>query len=78
MFAKLTALVSGAPSLPFEFDENKGERFGFDWKHFQATLKADKTSVSVFRFAFTSGHDIRKTEAARHGVKSLRTVKYPL
>jgi len=72
MLAKLTALVSYGTPLPFELIDDEGELTANGWSHYRATLKSDKSSVSVFKLA--TGMDARKLETARHGIKSLRTV----
>lgn len=74
MFAKLSALVSGGPQLPYDLADANGERTSGGWTHHSGTSKADKSEVSVFKYSFSPGGDDRRTEAARHGVKSLRTV----
>ena len=74
MFAKLTALVSGSNTLPYELDDAEGEKTAGGWRHHRAKNKSDKTPVSLFKFSFSQTDDPRKTEAAKHGIKSLRTV----
>ena len=74
MFAKLTALVSGGTALPFELAEGEGAKIVGGWTHHSAVSKADKSHVSVFKYTCAPGQDARRTEAAKHGVKSLRTV----
>lgn len=75
MFAKLTALVSGGTQLPYDLTHVEGERVSSGWTHHSATSKADKTAVSIFKYTIEPGQDTRRTESARHGIKSLRTVK---
>eukprot|EP00210_Caulerpa_lentillifera_P001710 g1643.t1 len=77
MFAKLSALVSGSNTLPFDFIDVQGKPTSGPWTHHSGTLKSDKTPVSIFKFSFSPGHDSRITNGARHGIKSLRTLRHP-
>lgn len=72
MLSRLTALVGGGSSLPFELLEPFPTAWGA-WTHYKATAKTDGSPVSVFKIAATNKSD-PKLVAARNGVKRLRTV----
>ena len=72
MFAKLTSLVGGGVTLPFEIGEPYSSAWG-QWRHSRGTLKADGSPVSVFSISAINKEDPR-LRAARNGVKRLRTV----
>ena len=72
MFAKLSALVSSAPSFPYQVGEPHRTAWG-GWKHFQGTSNSDGSAVSIFRTSSTNKQDPKLT-SARNGVKRLRTV----
>ena len=75
MFSRLTALVGGGSSLPFELGDQLPSSFA-SWQHYRGTSRADGSPVSVFRLAAASKSDAR-LEAGRHGVKRLRTLRHP-
>jgi len=72
MFAKLSALVSSAPSFPYQIGEPYRTAWG-GWKHFKGTSNSDGSAVSIFRTSSTNKQDPKLT-SARNGVKRLRTV----
>ena len=72
MFAKLSALVSSAPSFPYQIGEPYRTAWG-GWKHFQGTSNSDGSAVSIFRTSSSNKQDPKLT-SARNGVKRLRTV----
>ena len=72
MFAKLSSFVGGGISLPFDLGEPHTSAWG-QWTHYQGTLKADGSPVSVFRISAMNKED-PKLGSARNGVKRLRTV----
>ena len=74
MFAKLTSLVGGGITLPFDLGEPFPTAWG-QWTHYRATLKADGAPCSVFRISAMNKEDPR-LRAARNGVKRLRTVRF--
>lgn len=73
MFAKLTSLVGGGTTLPFEVGEAYRSAWGA-WTHYRGTLKADGSEVSVFRISAPIKDDV-KLNIARNGVKRLRMVR---
>ena len=73
MFAKLSALVSSAPSFPYTLGEPFRTAWG-GWKHYQGSSNSDGSAVSVFRISSTNKQD-PKLASARNGVKRLRTVR---
>lgn len=75
MFAKLSALVSSAPSFPYQIGEPYRTAWG-GWKHFQGTSNSDGSAVSIFRTSSTNKQDPKLT-SARNGVKRLRTLRHP-
>jgi SCY1-like protein 1 len=76
MFSRLTALVGGGSSLPFELGEEFPPSSAFcNWQHFRATAKADGAPVSVFRLAAPKGD--ARLDAARNGAKRLRALRHP-
>ena len=75
MFSRLSALVGGGSSLPFELGDQLPSSFG-SWQHYRGTSRADGSPVSVFRLAAAGKSDSR-LEAGRHGVKRLRTLRHP-
>jgi len=75
MFAKLTALVGSGSALPFDLSDPYPSAWG-KWTHYKGTLRADGSNVSVFRIS-SQNKDDNKLEAARNGVKRLRTVSPP-
>lgn len=75
MLSRLTALVGGGSSLPWETHEVLGGGLGA-WQHHRGTWRADGAPVSVWRLAATSKSDAR-LDAGRHGVKRLRTTRHP-
>lgn len=75
MFAKLSALVSSAPSFPYALGEQYRTAWG-GWKHFQGTSNSDGSAVSIFRTSSTNKQDPKLT-SARNGVKRLRTLRHP-
>lgn len=76
MFSRLTALVGGGSSLPFELGEEFPPSSAFcNWQHFRATAKADGAPVSAFRLAAPKGD--ARLDAARNGAKRLRALRHP-
>ena len=73
MFAKLSALVSSAPSFPYTLGEPFRTAWG-GWTHYQGTSNSDGSVVSVFRVSSTNKQD-PKLASARNGVRRLRTVR---
>ncbi|CAG9460933.1 unnamed protein product [Pedinophyceae sp. YPF-701] len=74
MFAKLSALVSGA-GLPFTLGAHRGAAWG-QWQLYDGTWKEDSSSVSIMKISSRDPTD-RALEAARNGVKRLRATKHP-
>ena len=72
MFAKLSALVSSAPSFPYQIGEPYRTAWG-GWKHFKGKSNSDGSAVSIFRTSSTNKQDPKLT-SARNGLKRLRTV----
>lgn len=74
MFAKLTALVSGGPTLPYIVDEGSQEQAWGNWTHQRGTGREDGTAVSVFKITCPDPND-RRLVAGRNGVKRLKLVR---
>ncbi len=72
MFAKLTALVSGGPTLNYDVHEPYDVAWG-PWTHFRGSSKDDGSPVSVFKLAVSDPNDL-KLAAARNGIKRLKLV----
>lgn len=68
----LKQLVGGGTSFPYVIGPEYNTAFG-SWSHYEGTSKEDNSAVSIFKL--TSGKSDPKLEAARNGVKRLRTVK---
>lgn len=73
MFAKLTALVGGGYSLPYNLDEPFTTAWG-QWTHYRGYSKDDNSPVSVFKISAADAND-KKLVAARNGVKRLKLVR---
>lgn len=71
MFAKLSALVGGGTSFPYNLGEPYAVAWGC-WSHFSGTGKEDGSRVSIFKATGQAGDTA--VSAARNGVKKLRTV----
>ncbi|KAL3157198.1 hypothetical protein ABBQ38_001437 [Trebouxia sp. C0009 RCD-2024] len=76
MFAKLSALVSSAPSFPYQLVGEPYRTAWGGWKHFKGTSNSDGSAVSIFRTSSTNKQDPKLT-SARNGVKRLRTLRHP-
>lgn len=76
MFSRLTALVGGGPSLPFELGEPAGDARWGQWQLYHGTLRADGSPVSIFRVSAAQPGD-PKLAAARNGMKRLRMLRHP-
>ena len=68
----LKQLVGGASAFPYSLGTAYPSAFG-EWAHFEGTSKEDNTPVSVFRLN-ASKSDPQKLQAARNGVKRLKSV----
>ena len=68
-----SSMFSGGFSLPYEIGERHALCWG-KWQHFRATRTTDKKPFSLFRLT-ASPSDALTLEAARNGVKKLRTVR---
>jgi hypothetical protein len=72
MFAKLTALVGGGYTFPYNVEEAYSSSWG-GWTHHKGTSKEDSSNVSVFKYTANEPNDPRLA-AARNGVKRLKMV----
>jgi hypothetical protein len=72
MFAKLAAVI-GQPALPFTLGEQHAGGGWAGWAHYAGTAREGGAPVSVWRIA-SSRRDDPRLEAARHGVRKLKTV----
>jgi SCY1-like protein 1 len=75
-FAKLSSLVSGGYSFPYNLGDAYSSSWG-SWSHHEGTHKDTGATVSIFRVS-SSNKDEPKMVAARNGVKRLRTVRLDL
>jgi SCY1-like protein 1 len=73
MFAKLTALVGGGYTFPYNVEEAYETCWG-GWSHHRGSSKEDASPVSVFKFQSNDPNDPRLA-AARNGVKRLKMVR---
>ena len=67
----LKQLVGGGTAFPYVIGPEYNTAFG-SWSHYEGNSKEDNSAVSIFKL--TSGRSDPKLEAARNGVKRLRTV----
>lgn len=72
MFAKLTALVAGGYTFPYNVEDAYDSAWG-QWTHHRGTNKEDNTPVSIFKITATDPND-RSLVVARNGVKRLKLV----
>ena len=73
MFGKIAALVGGAPSFPYTpGDAHPGGGWA-GWAHHAGAARDDGAPVSVWRLAAAPGDP--RLEAARHGVRKLKSVR---
>jgi hypothetical protein len=73
MFAKLSALVGGGPSLNYNIEDPYQQAWG-PWTHYAGTNRDDNSRVSVFKVSAVDPND-RVLVAARNGVKRLKMVR---
>ena len=75
MLSRLTALVGGGSTLPFELGEEFPSSSSFcGWKHWRGTSRADGSPVSIFRVAAAS-KSVQRLEAARNAARRLRMLR---
>lgn len=75
MFAKLTALVGGGSSLPYNVGEPYETSWG-SWVHHKGTSRDDGTNVSVFKLSCSDAND-KKLLAGRNGMRRLKMLRHP-
>lgn len=73
MFAKLTALVGGGFSFPYNIEEPYPTAWG-QWTHYRGKAKEDGAPVSIFKATFADPAD-RGLVCARNGIRRLRMVR---
>ena len=72
MFAKLASYAGMGSSLPFTVDTAAPFELEWGgWTHYKGTMRQDSSEVSVFKISAPPGKEL---DAARNGVKRLRTV----
>jgi SCY1-like protein 1 len=69
----LKQLVGGGSNFPYIIGTEYNSAFG-SWSHYEGTCKEDNSSVSIFKL--TSNKSDPKLEAARNGVKRLKSVTF--
>ena len=72
----LKQLVGGASAFPYSLGSAHSTAFG-EWVHFDGTSKEDNAPVSIFRLN-AGKSDPQKLQAARNGVKRLKSVRAAL
>ncbi|KAG2500649.1 hypothetical protein HYH03_001416 [Edaphochlamys debaryana] len=75
MFAKLTALVGGGYTFPYQAEEPYGTAWG-QWTHYRGKSKDDGSPVSIFKISAADAND-KKLVCARNGVKRLKMMRHP-
>lgn len=68
----LKQLVGSTSSFPYTLGVAHTTAFGA-WSHYDGTSKEDNSSVSIFKLS-ASKSDPQKLQAARNGVKRLKSV----
>ena len=69
----LKQLVGSASAFPYTLGTSYSTAYG-EWTHFEGISREDNASVSVFRL-IASKSDPQKLQAARNGVKRLKSVR---
>ena len=73
MFNQLAALVGQGPAFPYTVGDPHAGGGWAGWTHHAGTARDDGAPVSVWRLAAAPGDP--RLEAARHGVRRLKTVR---
>lgn len=75
MFAKLSALVGGGYTFPYNVEDAYDVSWG-NWTHHRGTAKDDGAPVSIFKISSPDPQD-RRLVVARNGVKRLKLLRHP-